>query len=165
MVDAGHDREPRVSVVVPIYNSEKYLSDDGMLHSLLAQTLTEIEIVLVDDGSSDNSLAICREYAYRDDRISVISRANGGEAAARNTGIIAATGTTCWWLTTTIVLNPTRWKFFTTWLCDLKPMSFDAIFARSARAGACHLRARSIRTESSLGASTFAPRYFPPWSA
>ena len=77
---------------MPIYNSKRYLFKDGMLNSLLNQTLPELEIILVNDGSTDDSLDICRSYAASDSRIRVITQDNGGESAARNTGIEAATG-------------------------------------------------------------------------
>ena len=81
---------PKVSIIVPVYNAEAYLNK--CIDSLLAQTLRDIEIIAVDDGSSDNSPAILQAYAKRDKRINVISCVNGGVSRARNTGIHAATG-------------------------------------------------------------------------
>lgn len=81
---------PLLSVVVPAYQVEEYLP--ACLDSLLAQRYKNLEIIVVDDGSPDGSAAITREYAQRDRRICLISRPNGGLAAARNTGIDAATG-------------------------------------------------------------------------
>lgn len=81
-----------VSVVVPVYNSEPYLGDDGMLACVQRQTYRDLEIILVDDGSTDRSLEVCRARAEKDRRIRVISQQNGGESAARNAGIDAATG-------------------------------------------------------------------------
>lgn len=80
----------KVSVIVPIYNAEKYLSD--CIDSILAQTYKNLEIILVDDGSTDNSPGICDEYAKKDDRIKVIHKQNGGVSSARNTGLDAMTG-------------------------------------------------------------------------
>lgn len=82
--------KPKVSIIVPIYNVEKYLS--RCLDSLIAQTLTEIEIVAVNDGSDDSSLDILREYESRDSRIKVINKPNGGVSSARNEGIKFANG-------------------------------------------------------------------------
>lgn len=80
----------KVSIVVPCYKVEQYLPE--LVDSLLAQTLREIEIILVDDGSPDRTGAICDEYAAKDARIRVIHKPNGGVAAARNDGLDAATG-------------------------------------------------------------------------
>jgi glycosyltransferase involved in cell wall biosynthesis len=82
--------KPKVSIIVPIYNVEKYLS--RCLDSLLAQTLKEIEIVAVNDGSDDTSLEILRDYESRDSRIKVINKPNGGVSSARNEGIKFASG-------------------------------------------------------------------------
>ena len=81
---------PKVSVVVPCYKVEQYLPQ--MIDSLLEQTLRDLEVVLVDDGSPDRSGAICDEYAAKDNRIKVIHKPNGGVGAARNDGLDAATG-------------------------------------------------------------------------
>lgn len=80
----------KVSVVVPCYKVERYLPE--MLDSLLAQTLSDFQAVLVDDGSPDRSGEICDAYAARDSRFTVIHKANGGVGAARNDGLAAATG-------------------------------------------------------------------------
>ena len=82
---------PKISVIVPVYNVEKYLST--CLESLLKQTLSDIEIICVDDKSPDNALSILYDYANKDSRVNVIELPeNGGVARARNTGIDAATG-------------------------------------------------------------------------
>jgi glycosyltransferase involved in cell wall biosynthesis len=81
---------PKVSVVVPIYNVERYLRQ--CLDSVIGQTLNELQIVLVDDGSTDGCPGIVDEYAARDARIVAIHQPNRGSGAARNTGIRAATG-------------------------------------------------------------------------
>lgn len=80
----------KISVVVPVYNMEKYLS--RLMDALLAQTYENLEIILVDDGSKDNSPAMCDEYAAKDNRVRVIHKENGGSSSARNMGIEAATG-------------------------------------------------------------------------
>ena len=79
-----------VSVIVPIYNVEKYL--DACLASLERQTLKEIEVILVDDGSIDNSGKIAREYVNRNNNFLIVQRKNGGLSAARNTGLRIAKG-------------------------------------------------------------------------
>ena len=80
----------KVSVIIPVYNVEKYLGE--CLDSVLRQTLKDLEVICVDDGSMDGSPAILAEYARKDPRIKVVTRANGGLSAARNTGMDAATG-------------------------------------------------------------------------
>ena len=79
-----------VSVIVPIYNVEDYLRP--CIESIQNQTYSDLEIILVDDGSPDNSGKICDEYAAKDARIRVLHNQNGGAARARNAGIEAATG-------------------------------------------------------------------------
>lgn len=76
---------PLISVIVPVYNVEKYL--DRCVKSIINQTYSNLEIILVDDGSSDNSPKICDEYAKTDDRIKVIHKENGGVCSARNIGL------------------------------------------------------------------------------
>ena len=80
----------KVSVIIPIYNVEKYLKE--CLDSVINQTLKEIEIICIDDGSTDNSGKILDEYALKDDRIKVIHKENGGYGKAMNIGIDNATG-------------------------------------------------------------------------
>ena len=80
----------KVSVVIPVYNVEEYLR--RCVDSVLAQTLSDLEIILVDDGSPDQSPAICDEYAQADARIRVIHKTNGGLASARNAGMRIAQG-------------------------------------------------------------------------
>ncbi|MBQ6993489.1 MAG: glycosyltransferase [Lachnospiraceae bacterium] len=79
-----------ISVIVPIYNVEKYLSQ--CLDSLLSQTLRDIEIICVNDGSTDNSVAILEEYARKDSRVHIISKENTGYGHSMNVGMSSATG-------------------------------------------------------------------------
>ncbi len=81
---------PTVSIIVPVYNIEEYISK--CLDSLLVQTLKGIEIVLIDDGSTDLSGRICEEYALKDDRIKVLHKENEGISSARNAGLAIAKG-------------------------------------------------------------------------
>ena len=77
-----------ISVVVPVYNSERYLRD--CIQSVLNQTFSDFELILIDDGSTDSSPAICDEFAKNDDRIIVVHKPNKGQAIARNTGVSLA---------------------------------------------------------------------------
>lgn len=81
---------PKVSIVVPIYNTEKYLAQ--CIDSILAQTFTDFELILVNDGSTDKSAKICDEYAKKDSRIVVIHKENGGANKARETGVNVSNG-------------------------------------------------------------------------
>lgn len=80
----------KISVIIPIYNMEKYLS--RCLDSVIKQTYSNLEIILVNDGSVDRSLDICKYYQKKDSRIIIINKVNEGVSIARNTGIEAATG-------------------------------------------------------------------------
>ena len=84
------NQSPRISVIVPVYNVEQYLP--RCVESILAQTYENLEILLVDDGTKDNSGAICDAYARQDARVKAIHKKNGGLSSARNAGIDAATG-------------------------------------------------------------------------
>lgn len=79
-----------ISVVVPIYNVERYLLQS--VDSILAQTYPHLEVILVDDGSSDRSCEICDKYGKSDPRVKVVHKSNGGLTSARRAGILAATG-------------------------------------------------------------------------
>ena len=81
---------PLISVIVPVYNVEKYLGK--CVDSILAQTYENLEIILVEDGTKDNSGAICDAYAAKDSRIRVIHKENGGLSSARNAGMDIARG-------------------------------------------------------------------------
>ena len=80
----------KVSIIVPVYNTGKFLN--RAINSLLNQTLEDIEIILVDDGSTDNCPQICDEYAKKDNRVIVIHQKNTGQAIARNVGLEVASG-------------------------------------------------------------------------
>ena len=82
--------EPKLSIIVPVYNVEKYLPK--CLDSTLEQSIQELQILVIDDGSTDNSGAICDAYAQKDSRIQVFHKENGGLSSARNFGIEKATG-------------------------------------------------------------------------
>lgn len=85
-----HNHTPQISIIIPVYNTSKYL--DQCLNSLVNQTLTDIEIICVDDCSPDDSASILQNWSEKDSRIKVIRHAqNKRQGGARNTGIKAAT--------------------------------------------------------------------------
>lgn len=81
---------PEISIIVPVYNVEKYVRK--CIESILNQTFSDFELILVDDGSTDNSGKICDEYKLKDNRVIVIHKENGGLSSARNVGIDNANG-------------------------------------------------------------------------
>lgn len=81
---------PYLSIIVPVYNVENFLAP--CLDSILAQTFTDFEVLLIDDGSTDGSAAICERYAARDDRIRLFRQENGGHTSARQAGLRQALG-------------------------------------------------------------------------
>ena len=80
----------KISVIVPVYNIEPYIRE--CLDSIVNQTYSNLEIILVDDGSTDSSGLICDEYAQKNKRITVFHKPNGGLVSARKTGVLLATG-------------------------------------------------------------------------
>ncbi len=80
----------KVSIIIPVYNTESYI--DECLDSVLSQTLREMEIICVNDGSPDNSISILKDYAAKDSRIIIIDKENEGVGKARNDGMRVATG-------------------------------------------------------------------------
>ena len=85
-----NERAPEISVIIPVYNTERYLRE--CFDSVIGQTFDRIEILLMDDGSTDGSPAICDAYAEKDSRVRVYHRDNRGVSAARNEGIALASG-------------------------------------------------------------------------
>lgn len=85
MIDVKNSICKKISIIVPIYNSSMHL--DRCLKSIINQTYSNIEILLIDDGSTDNSLEICNQFAIKDKRIKVFHKENNGVSAARNDGI------------------------------------------------------------------------------
>ena len=82
--------EPKISIIVPVYNVEKYL--ERCVESILKQTMTNFELILINDGSSDNSGQVCDELSRKDARIRVLQIPNGGDSNARNLGIQSSRG-------------------------------------------------------------------------
>ena len=85
-----HKKQPEISIIVPVYKTERFLS--ACIASILAQTFTDFELILVDDGSPDSCPALCDAAAAKDSRIRVIHQKNRGLSGARNAGLDAAEG-------------------------------------------------------------------------
>ena len=100
----------QISVIVPVYNVEAYL--ETCLESLAQQSVSDLEVVMVDDGSTDESAAIAERYVERDPRFKLVRQRNAGLGAARNTGVPHATGT----------FSPSSTR--TTWFRDMRTNSF-----------------------------------------
>ena len=83
----------KISIIIPVYNAEQYL--EQCLESVIKQSLKEIEIICVNDGSIDNSLRILEEYSRKDNRIIMINQENGGSSKARNSALQIAKGEYC----------------------------------------------------------------------
>lgn len=120
---------PLVSVVIPVYKVEAYL--ERCVDSVLSQTLRDLQIILVDDGSPDNCPRICDDYAKRDPRIQVIHKKNGGLASARNAGMDAATG---------------KWLFFLDSDDWLEPEGLEGLAAVGEEHDVDFVRYRAIRS-------------------
>ena len=107
---------PAISIIVPIYNMEHLMR--RCIDSLLAQTFTDYELLLIDDGSKDGSWSICQEYAHKDARIGIYHKENGGLSDARNYGLSKATGKY------TIFADPDDW---------VSPEGLDCLYATAER--------------------------------
>src|SRR5438270_1653427 len=83
-------QSPAISVIMPVYNAGRYLR--SAMDSILAQSFADFEYICIDDGSTDDSAAILREYAGRDPRVVIVTKANGGVTSALNAGIRVARG-------------------------------------------------------------------------
>ncbi len=120
---------PKISVVIPVYQVESYLN--RCIDSVLKQTLPELEVILVDDGSTDRCPQICDDYAATDARIQVIHKENGGLASARNAGMQKATG---------------KWLFFLDSDDYLEPDGLEQLYLTGERYSVDFVRYRAIRS-------------------
>lgn len=114
---------PKVSIIVPVYKVEKYLPQ--CIDSLLAQTYPDFEVLLIDDGSPDNSGAICDEYAARDSRIRVFHKENGGVSSARNLGLDKAEGDWVAFIDSDDCLDPDTLKICSAYFEDYDTVRFS----------------------------------------
>lgn len=135
---------PQVSVVIPVYKVEPYLA--RCVDSVLSQTLEDIQIILVDDGSPDNCPQMCDAYAEQDARIQVVHKENGGLASARNAGMAVATG---------------KWLFFLDSDDWLEPDGLESLLAIGEEHQVDFVRYRAIRS-GWPGMETHAPCMVEP---
>lgn len=119
-----------ISVVMPVYNVESYIRQS--IESVCGQTYKNLQILLIDDGSTDDSGKICDEYAMRDNRITVIHQKNGGAANAKNTGLRLATGEYLAFLDSDDYLEPDAYSFMVEQLnkyhADIVQCGFNNVF-------------------------------------
>lgn len=157
--------EDLVSVVVPVYNSQKYLG--ACLDSIVNQTYRNLDIILVDDGSTDSSGAICEEYAKKDGRITVIHKKNGGNGDARNEGYKHAKGK---WLVMVdnddllhaqqieILLNLAKEKDADIVVGNYRPISDDEVVTDKVITDEVYQRAE-VLTSDHLNSNDFIRKY------
>lgn len=122
-----------ISVVVPVYNAEKFL--DRCMESILGQTYSELEIILVNDGSTDNSGSLCEGYAEKDNRVRVIHKENGGSSSARNRGIEAASGAYIGFVDSDDYLEPSMYQLLIKVLQDEKAVMAQVMSSDFDEAG------------------------------
>ena len=103
-----HKKQPEISIIVPVYKTEKYLNE--CIDSILAQTFTDFEVILVDDGSPDGCPALCDAAAAKDSRIRVIHKPNGGVSTARNAGLDAVRGNWIGFVDSDDIIDKTRYE-------------------------------------------------------
>lgn len=120
--------EPLLSVIIPVYQVEKYIGQ--CLDSVLAQTYTNLDIILVDDGGTDSSVDICREYQKKDNRIRIISQENGGLSKARNVGVAYAQAELITFIDSDDYIHP---QMFATMVPYLQKHNLDIISCTSTR--------------------------------
>ena len=125
----------KISIIVPVYNVEKYL--DRCIKSILNQTYEDLEIILVDDGSTDKSRMICNFYKQKDTRIKVIYQSNKGVSAARNAGIKEATGQYIGFVDSDDYIEPdmfdTLYNLICKFNCDIAICGYSCIYPRYVR--------------------------------
>lgn len=106
----------KITIIVPVYNTEKFLAK--CITSIINQTYTDLEIILVDDGSVDNSLKICKEFENKDSRIKVIHKENGGQGSARNLALDIANGEYIGFVDSDDFIHPRFYEILMKLMCD-----------------------------------------------
>lgn len=140
----------KVSAIVPIYNAEKTLA--RCVRSILAQSYKKMEIILVDDGSSDNSLEICKSFVNIDNRVVVINKKRGGVSSARNSGLRATTGEYVQFVDADDTLKPYMTESL---VSTMLKTGADVVVCGYDRTTAISAETKSPRSSISEGGSTF----------
>lgn len=122
-------KDKMVTIIIPVYNVEKYLNRS--VHSAISQTYSNLEIILVDDGSTDQSGAMCDRWKEKDDRITVIHKKNGGLSSARNAALDICRGDYIFFLDSDDYLDELAIEIL---MCDAKMVQADMV-----EASFCHV--------------------------
>ena len=123
LISESSSSEPRVSVIIPAYNVEEYIGE--CLDSALNSTLKELEIICIDDGSTDSTPEILKEYAERDNRIVVLTKKNGGAASSRNFALPHARGKYIHFLDSDDKIHPRAYEYL---YCEAENNSLDILY-------------------------------------
>ena len=140
---------PELSIIVPVYKVELYLSK--CIDSILAQTFTDFELILIDDGSPDRCGEICDEYAARDSRIIVIHQENQGVSAARNAGLDIAAGEFIGFVDSDDWIEP---EMYTAMLNEKQAHDVDVVFCKYTKCSEKGLAIETLKTEKTFFQNT-----------
>ena len=121
---------PKVSVIIPVYNTQPWLRE--CLDSVLCQTLGDFEVICVDDGSTDQSGSILQDYAAKDSRFHILSQSNKGQSAARNAGLKVARGEYVYFLDSDDYIEP---DLLETACQEMDSKNLDIVFFDNATPG------------------------------
>ena len=119
--DRQYNKDSLISIIIPVYNAAGYIEES--LRSVLAQTYKNIEVILIDDGSTDGSGEICDAWAKKDDRIRVIHKPNGGVSSARNAGLLSAGGDYIGFVDADDIIEPAMYEQLVTRIGDAQLIS------------------------------------------
>ncbi|MCL2677179.1 MAG: glycosyltransferase, partial [Streptococcaceae bacterium] len=129
---------PEISIIIPVYNTEKFLVD--CLNSVLAQTFSDFEVLLINDGSTDESLEICQSYTKKDERLKIFSQENQGQGTARNRGLDEAQGNYITFIDSDDFVKP-----------DYLQVLYDALMKNQADLSSCMMGSYSKKKGISQG--------------
>ena len=130
-IEHGVSAPPTISVIVPVYNTEQYLH--RCIDSVLAQTYKDFELLLIDDGSTDSSGAICDEYAAKDARVKVFHKENGGVSSARRIGVEQSHGEFIYFVDSDDAILPDTLEM----MCNYMTNGVDVVVFDSKHNGEC----------------------------